>query len=271
MAAGLFDRSESIFCELLALNLHTREACASLIVIYEREREWRQAIETAEHLRRKTGESRGDVIAHYYCEIASELLVEEKSEDAKLQLKQALMHDKNCARANIMLADVAFQLKNFKQADRHFEDARNKDSSLILVIISKWLSAVERQHHPARLNEFITGIRKGGHDFAIVSAIVDRVERIDGKEAAEQMIKDELLKSPTLKGLHKWAEIELQKSQDSERDKIRVVVDMLARVIEKNPSFACNLCGFRGREMHWQCPGCKSWNTVKPLKSDEVL
>ena len=46
-------------------------------------------------------------------------------------------------------------------------------------------------------------------------------------------------------------------------------VIMLERVIEVKPLFACKLCGFRGKEMHWQCPGCKSWNTVKPISSIE--
>ncbi|MEM7209621.1 MAG: lipopolysaccharide assembly protein LapB [Pseudomonadota bacterium] len=271
MAAGLFDRSESIFAELLSLDSHTSEACASLIVIYEREREWQKAIDTAKHLHNKTGEARNEVVAHYYCEIASDLLQEEQFAEAKAHLNNALTFDKHCARADIMHADIALQQKDFGQADGHFKRAYDKDDSLMPVIIVRWLSAVERQSDNTRLREFIAGIRKGDHDFEIVSAIADMVERVDGKDAAEQMIKDELVENPTLKGLHKWAEIELDKSKDSERDKIRVVVDMLGRVIETKPSFTCNLCGFRGHEIHWQCPGCKSWDTVKPLKSDDVV
>ena len=102
-----------------------------------------------------------------------------------------------------------------------------------------------------------------------MNAAASIIARRDGRESAEQFVKEELVKRPTLKGLHKWAEIELGKSKDKERDKIRVVVEMLERVIEVKPLFACKLCGFRGKEMHWQCPGCKSWNTVKPISSIE--
>jgi len=29
--------------------------------------------------------------------------------------------------------------------------------------------------------------------------------------------------------------------------------------------FRCEECGFSSRKLFWQCPGCRSWNSVKPL------
>lgn len=29
--------------------------------------------------------------------------------------------------------------------------------------------------------------------------------------------------------------------------------------------FRCDQCGFSSRKLFWQCPGCKSWSSVKPL------
>lgn len=29
--------------------------------------------------------------------------------------------------------------------------------------------------------------------------------------------------------------------------------------------FRCELCGFRSKKLFWQCPGCRSWSSVKPL------
>ena len=28
----------------------------------------------------------------------------------------------------------------------------------------------------------------------------------------------------------------------------------------------CNHCGFAGRQLHWFCPGCKYWGTIKVIK-----
>jgi lipopolysaccharide biosynthesis regulator YciM len=29
--------------------------------------------------------------------------------------------------------------------------------------------------------------------------------------------------------------------------------------------FRCEECGFSSRKLFWQCPGCRSWSSVKPL------
>ncbi|MGD9729872.1 MAG: hypothetical protein AB7V39_26315 [Nitrospiraceae bacterium] len=30
--------------------------------------------------------------------------------------------------------------------------------------------------------------------------------------------------------------------------------------------YHCSNCGFRGKSLRWQCPGCRQWNTVKPYQ-----
>ena len=30
-------------------------------------------------------------------------------------------------------------------------------------------------------------------------------------------------------------------------------------------SYRCGHCGFRARDFHWQCPGCKAWDSQRPL------
>ncbi len=34
---------------------------------------------------------------------------------------------------------------------------------------------------------------------------------------------------------------------------------------EPRARFRCELCGFSSRKLFWQCPGCRSWSSVKPL------
>jgi hypothetical protein len=37
-------------------------------------------------------------------------------------------------------------------------------------------------------------------------------------------------------------------------------------LLVRNPSYRCTRCGFGARSHHWQCPSCKEWGTVKPLR-----
>lgn len=269
MSAGLLDRAERIFKELLGLNVHTQEACASLIIIYEREREWSMAIEMANQLHQKTGESRSEVVAHYYCEMACEALANDRTERVRDYLQRALAFDSDCARANIMCGNIALTRQDYSTASECYRRAEQQDPSLMPVMVEKLIESLLKQGDSAVLTSFIAELKTKENDYSIVNAAAEIIESLEGWAAAEQFIKDELLKRPTLKGLHKWAEIEMGKSSSKEKEKIRVIVDMLAKVIDKNPLFICKLCGFKGKDMHWQCPGCKSWSTVKPISAIE--
>ena len=37
------------------------------------------------------------------------------------------------------------------------------------------------------------------------------------------------------------------------------------RLIASKPIYQCHQCGYQGRILHWQCPSCRRWNTVKPI------
>jgi lipopolysaccharide biosynthesis regulator YciM len=41
-------------------------------------------------------------------------------------------------------------------------------------------------------------------------------------------------------------------------------------LLDKQPAYQCTRCGFMARRLHWQCPGCKGWGTVRPVPADGV-
>ena len=49
------------------------------------------------------------------------------------------------------------------------------------------------------------------------------------------------------------------------RDILELLKDTVERVLEEKPVYQCTHCGFAGKAMHWHCPGCKRWGTVKPI------
>ena len=37
------------------------------------------------------------------------------------------------------------------------------------------------------------------------------------------------------------------------------------RLLENKPVYRCIHCGFSGKNLYWQCPSCKRWNSIKPI------
>jgi lipopolysaccharide biosynthesis regulator YciM len=41
---------------------------------------------------------------------------------------------------------------------------------------------------------------------------------------------------------------------------------MIGGIVGRESGYECRQCGFTGKSLHWQCPGCKGWNTTVPRK-----
>ena len=63
MRAGLLDRAETLFTDLVAMDALAPSALRHLIGIYQHERDWGQAIEHAQRLEQASGESQSAIIA----------------------------------------------------------------------------------------------------------------------------------------------------------------------------------------------------------------
>ena len=70
MRAGLLDRAERLFSELIESDAQTPSALRSLLEIYQQEKDWEKALEQAQRLEQVKGEHMGDVMAQFCCEMA---------------------------------------------------------------------------------------------------------------------------------------------------------------------------------------------------------
>jgi len=34
---------------------------------------------------------------------------------------------------------------------------------------------------------------------------------------------------------------------------------------QKRLSYLCSVCGYGSQAMHWNCPSCKTWSSIKPV------
>ena len=74
MRAGLFDRAENLFLELTELKLYNEQAYIYLLEIYQQEKEWQRCLDVAEKISESHYPSRPNAVAHFYCELAEQML-----------------------------------------------------------------------------------------------------------------------------------------------------------------------------------------------------
>lgn len=265
MRAGVLDRAEGLFTELLRNRTHVVEASRQLLRIYEREREWHAAIETARKLQRRGGQSMDDVIAHYWCELADAERRAGNQKAARNFASRALAADQHSVRASILEGDLAMEEGRYRQALRAYRRVESQDPAFLPEVIDRLLEALERAENPAALAAYIDQLRGRYNGFSVVQAATRLIREREGEHAAREFLREQVVRRPSLRGLREWVAWELENASDRSRPGTQVVLDMLDQLLETKPIYNCQHCGHEGKILHWQCPSCREWNTVKPI------
>lgn len=269
MRAGLLDRAEALFKELVESGPHTINALNQLIDIYQQEKDWEKAIETAKLLAAKTGKPQDSVIAHYICEMAEQELRNNDLNKAIKLIKRALSTDHRCARASILEGDVEARLGNHKAAIRAYRRIEEQDPDYIPEILEPMLESYRVLNRTEEMVAYLQAMleRQGG--ISVMLTLAELLRDREGDSVSAEFIARYLEKKPSLRGMDRLIDLAIKHIKDPAKDKLEALKNVTSQLLVNNPVYKCDNCGFHGKTLHWQCPGCKSWNTVKPIQGVE--
>jgi len=264
-SAGLLDRSEQTLRKLIDTNRRLPEAYVALQELHERESDWLLAIDVADEMERVTGDDRSALVAHYYCELATQAKTKGNVTEAKKFANHALQRSEQSARAHILLAELASYSGEAKQACEHYAQVEILRPELMPEIIDARFSVLLKDGDESALRAFIDQVSGRRNAYSVVRTTRAVIEKLDGAQKADRFFKKQLLQRPSLKGLRDWAQDQVAISKPDEREKVQIIFTMLDTVVEDKASYQCGRCGFLGNELHWRCPGCSNWDTVQPI------
>lgn len=263
MHAGLLDRAESLFWELVKQRTQTAEALGYLLTIYQRENEWQKAIEIARQLGGTKDKDTRPVIAHCYCEIAVSQQQEGAIDKAIVSLEKALSADPRSVRANILLGDLYFEQRDYAAAYRSYLKIFQLDEEFIPEVVDNVLACIANGVSEHEFDNQIKTLSREGKSGMLIPGLARYLYGTQGDSAAYDYINEQLRKNPSLKALKEW--VELQQLKEHGGDMRLVTIDtVLDKVIRQLPSYQCRHCGYNSVVLHWQCPGCKTWSSTKP-------
>jgi len=265
MSAGLLDRAESLCLELHDASPFDISALKLLKDIYQQEKEWFRAIDVARKIEQIERSSLSPVIAHYYCELTEIGLHRNDVAQAHRMLEKAIAEDPDCARAFIIRGQIAYQAKDYEAAIHSFHKLESKNPEYFGEILSQLYACYEALGKTDRLVTYLRGVISTTHSVDLLLTATKLLCARNGKEAALSFLGDELLQAPSLRGVQYMLELNLP---DTSEDKgyLAIAKSSLDKLLENKPVYKCRQCGFTGIEMHWCCPSCKTWASVKPIQ-----
>lgn len=265
MSAGLLDRAENLCLELVDIDGRNFAALYLLQEIYQQEKEWFRAIEMARKIALCSIEKQSRIIAHYYCELANDARKKGDMAQARRMLDKALHEDPACGRAVIMLGKIEQNLGNFAAAIANYQRLESIAPEYLTEILPSLQACYEGLGQTSQLLIHLKKIIHRHHAVELVLGIARLLSRYEGEKTAFDFLMNEVSATPSLRGVQSLLALDMLHHKDNARY-LKVINESLDKLLANKPIYRCGGCGFTGMEMHWCCPGCKRWSSVKPIQ-----
>lgn len=268
MAAGLYDRAEDMFNQLVNEDDFRIFALQQLLVIYQATSEWQKAIDVAEKLVKLGKEARRIEIAHFYCELALQAMGSDDLDKAMGLLKRAAAADKQCARVSIMVGRIFMAQEDYSKAVEVLKRVLDQDKELI----SEALPMLHEcyPHLPQQQNDWADFLKRcvGENTGATAELMLAEViEQQEGRDVVQVYINRQLQRHPTMRVFYRLMDYHLADAEDGRaKESLLLLRDMVGEQIRTKPRYRCHKCGFTAHSMYWHCPSCRAWSSVKPIR-----
>ena len=266
LSAGVLDRAEDIYRDLVGAKAHQVQALRHLLDIYEQEKDWEQARNTARELAEATGTEQGAVISQYLCEGALQALALGSKDEALELLRSARDAHPDCARASLHEGDILSSQESFDLALAAYRRIEDQDADYLPEVIDRIQRCFDKLDRREAARGYLERVldRYGG--MTVMLALAEMIREEGGNTSAIHFMLEALAKRPTVRGFDRLLDFASKSLSADVPDHLEVMKGLLAQLMNDRPVYQCRHCGFAARSLHWQCPGCKHWNTVRPVR-----
>lgn len=264
MRAGLLDRAEKLYSELADQGRFSEMAVRNLLAIYQQEKDWPSAIVQARTLATVTGEPSDALIAQFYCELADSAQARGDRDTVLSQLASARHHHRDSPRAFLIEASLAIEEDRIEDALAADRAACERDPELISLVLDRLIESHRREERLEELHEWLADLAGRTSIIAPLLGLARLEVERDPARAIETLL-DRLEQRPNVRGLHYLVDLLAQHGQQMDAIDPGLLTRLMDRLMQDQPRFRCEQCGFSGRTWHWQCPSCRQWETTRPV------
>lgn len=270
--SGLLDRAEALLLELVKLSsAYQQVALEHLVEIYQDEQEWAKAIDMAakldgKHYKPKQAYQLNQLQAHFSCELA--LLEQEQRNYNKVRnhLLAALKYDSQSVRASLLFARLEIIQGRYRGALEHLHKVPEQDPDFIIEALDMICECYDKLGEPEALLRYLQSLYDSYPSNSLVLKIAEKLRWVNDDYRAADFIAEQLKERPSIRTLNRLVELYLPHSEGRGRENLQLLKQLVDKVIAEKPSYCCTKCGFSGNSIHWLCPGCKTWGSVRPIR-----
>jgi lipopolysaccharide biosynthesis regulator YciM len=267
--AGLVDRAENLLLKLGKSELYSTIAQDILLDIYQQDKNWQDAIETAKKLARSDYNYHTEV-AQFNCELAQEASIKSDYSKALQHLNTALEINRKCVRANILIGEIYFAQNEFEQAITTWQLIEKQNYLYIPMIINNLFEAYINLNKTKEGLTLIKGYAKIYPNLNLADFVSSKLLQYDSIEESIDYLQHAIRVQPNSKiaSLLIDSYINHNDLSDSIKNGAVLIKDILIKYNEKLANYRCGRCNFKSKTFFWQCPACYEWESINPNNSE---
>ncbi len=268
LKAGLLDRAEEMLLKLRETP-YQAQAANFLLEIYEQEKDWLKAIQVARQTTDAAGQTRTREIAHFFCELAQSEMMHGRPEQARTYLGEALETNRKCVRAQLLLGDVAQSEGKLEEAIAAWQRIESQSAAYLPLAAERLLKAYASLGRADDGLALLRGYLSRYPSLDLLNSVFQTVLEREGPAAANELVRAELRRSPTLLGLDRMLEAQMLEASPERRRDLELIRSLVHQHTRNLAMYRCDNCGFKARQFYWHCPACHGWETYPPRRSEE--
>jgi lipopolysaccharide biosynthesis regulator YciM len=244
-------------------NVHTH---IEIEKIYEESKDWENAYRTRKRISQLSGGDNSHILAHHLVETGKVYQKEANLGKAVSYFTKAISTHKGCVDAYLHLGDLYFSKKEYKKAISTWKKVAQVAPQFTFLAYRRLEGAYSKMKDLKPVEEFLKECAQSNSDAFTHVALARYLYNKNDIEGALRELASALefdpyfLKARKLKG-------EILLSHGRDKEALTDYRELIEHLDVPYLEFQCSQCGFQADELQWQCPQCRSWDTIGLIDS----
>ena len=236
-----------------------------LLNIYQQDRDWEKAIETAQLLSHDEQTYQFE-IAQFYCELAQASLFKSNFDVARFNVGKALEANKRCTRANMILGDIEYRQGNFPASVEAYAAVEQQNHAYLSMVGEKLYDAYAAQGKPEEGLNRLIGYMQTFPELDLINVVYEKSLLLRGEKEAAQTAIELVRRKPDLNGVYRLLGLRISDMDPTWKADADMMRSVVGRQLQRSVMYRCRNCHFKSQVFFWHCPACSKWQTFTPNK-----
>lgn len=270
LSAGLFDRAENMFNQLLKSKVYGLKSLSFLMQIFQSTKDWHRGIELKKAIIKTKDKKLKHNLANFYCELASIALKNDEFIEVIELLENALALDPDSCRANWLMAQIYENHQQYDEACQCYRDIYKQDKEFFPDVIEKMQHCFTAIGEEEEFYKFIRQVYEETGSSSALITYLTHLEKTYTLAKAKEFMLLALKRRPTIRGFNHFVQMQMTESeQETSTQHLDMIKELISEYLKLKHRYSCRTCGFNSSTHYWSCPSCHEWEQLKPVRGLE--